>query len=683
MASLLAALAATATVATSTLAVQGGSTTSSATLALASAGTSTTTPDGPGPEAGIELDYTVEEIVVTGSRTEKRLSETPVATEVISRRELEGSGATNLAEILEKHPGLTVERSTSGVGVRLQGLEIEHVLLLVDGERVTGRFRGGIDPTRFDLENIDHIEIVKGSSSALYGSEAIGGVINIITRKTAKPLELDVTSQYGSGNTFDLSGGAGAKLGGLRTHNSFGYHRSDGYDLDPGDAASTGPAYSGWNAVNRTEWAITRETTLKARAEYRLLDQTAVDLVPPRAIFDRNQTIELFSASLGPEITFDFPAKLRGGLHYSWFRFQILQEQRGDMPEPPALEDDRQQILQASVQYDHLLFDRHLATIGAEGLIEDEEVGFLDTGSAGRQRGAVFVQDEWTISSEPGLFIVVPGVRLDVDSQFGSEVSPKLAVRFDPADTVVVRASAGFGFRAPAFEELYLRFDNLGSGYRVIGNPDLKAETSKGANLGVEWAPRTWLQLGVSAFYTDVDNLIDTERQPVGPGEPNIFQYTNRASARTDGGEAYVHVRVASKLDVDLSYAYTDTHDEALDRSLPGRARHRGAIRLSYRDRKLGLDGSLRAALVGRRPYFEDRDGDGEDEVGEPYAAIDARVGKTLFDAFTVFLGVRNLLDAGDSFILPIPPRTVYGGISARCAIDEERPTPKDRSSQP
>ena len=131
-------------------------------------------------------------MVVTATRTEIPLGDSPVATEVISREDIEESGTEDLAALLEDHPGVDITRSYLGSSIRLQGLEPEHVLILVNGHRVLGMKGGVIDLSRFTVDNIERIEIVKGPSSALYGSEAMGGVINIITQEALAPFTAQV-----------------------------------------------------------------------------------------------------------------------------------------------------------------------------------------------------------------------------------------------------------------------------------------------------------------------------------------------------------------------------------------------------------------------------------------------------------------------------------------------------------
>lgn len=126
------------------------------------------------------------QIVVTGSRGERRLKDSTVATEVISRKKIEASGARNAAEVLETQLGIDVVPFFGGSRVRMLGLDSQYVLILIDGERISGRLNNAVDLSRFKVQNIERIEIVKGASSALYGADAIGGVINLITREADK-----------------------------------------------------------------------------------------------------------------------------------------------------------------------------------------------------------------------------------------------------------------------------------------------------------------------------------------------------------------------------------------------------------------------------------------------------------------------------------------------------------------
>ncbi|NOY84144.1 MAG: TonB-dependent receptor [Nitrospirae bacterium] len=136
----------------------------------------------------LELD----EMVITGTRTEKKLLETPVRTEVVTREEIEQSHARDLKEALEDVPGLILRRThgKQGESVGMQGFDADRILILLNGERLSATAGSTVDLTQIGTADIERIEIVKGATSALYGSEAMGGVINVITRKPKKPFSL-------------------------------------------------------------------------------------------------------------------------------------------------------------------------------------------------------------------------------------------------------------------------------------------------------------------------------------------------------------------------------------------------------------------------------------------------------------------------------------------------------------
>ncbi len=607
------------------------------------------------------------EVVITGSRTEKKRAETTVVTEVIRRQEIVDSGAENLTEMLEEHPGVQLERAPGGTTtLKLQGLNPEQVLVLVDGERVTGRIRGGTDLNRFNLENVERIEIVKGASSALYGSDAMGGVINIIPRKSREPLSADARLTYGSFGTLDGIGSFGFRSGPISSFFSGGYHRSDGFDLNTNDPATNGAAYSEYNIANLSVWEADADTKFRVRGDYRLQDLEAVDFVAPRAVIDRNERIETYSISAGPEIQFENGSRLKTSIYHSFFRQQYVRDQRGGS-EYDDVQDNRQRTSQLTVQYDRLWFDDHFVTMGFDGIVEVQEVDFIQNGRGTRKRAAGYVQDDWPILKDEVRLTVVPGLRFDHDSQFGSRPSPKIAVRFDPLKTLALRFSYGWGFRAPSFEELYLSFVNAGSGYRIDGNPELTAETSHGVNASIEWSPLSIVSGYLGFYHNEVTNLINTLRTPAVSAEGlSLLTYGNVADARTTGIEAYVTLRFLEQFTFDVGYDLTDTEDRALDRPLQGRSKHRFSGKLSWFKADWGTRAMARAQWSSAAPLFADYTFDGVDDATPAFTTLDLKVQQTLFNHLTLFVGAENLLDAQDAVLLPLYPRSFFAGIQGQ-----------------
>jgi len=233
---------------------------------------------------------------------------------------------------------------------------------------------------------------------------------------------------------------------------------------------------------------------------------------------------------------------------------------------------------------------------------------------------------------------------------------------------LTLRASYGWGFRAPSFRELYLYFQNPGVGYVVAGNPALRPETSWSANLGAEVRPVPGLWLSANLFRNDLDNLIQTETvDPGGAGGPIRFQYVNIASAHTQGLETTARLHPVRGLTLEAGYALTDAVDESQSRPLSGRALHHGTLQVRYRHEPWDLEGLARGSVSSRRPFYVDDDGDGvEEQVVVPaFATVDLRFSKGLW-AFRVFVQGENLLDAGDALYLPIQPRSFSGGVTVK-----------------
>ena len=604
-----------------------------------------------------------ERVVVTGSRTEKRLADTPVATEVIDRDEITAMGAENMADILEEHPALDVFRSFRGAGVRVQGLDPEYVLILVNGERVAGRVGGVIDLQRFTAEQIQRVEIVRGPSSALYGSDAIGGVINIITKRGKRPVEANARASYGSYNTADLNSTVSVSGDQWSSRTTAGWHRADAFDLNPDTEATTSSAFNILNVTNQSEWSATDAVTFSSNLEYRLRNQAGVDQSGGGAVFDRLNRTETLLATLGSEIFVGEQAKLELSAHYTQFRDQFVQDQRNSTALDQR-QDTREQLGQLTAQYNQAFGASHFLSVGLTGLYESLRSQRLSGGRGNRQRVAIFAQHEWTILQEPRL-VLVPGARVDIDSQFGTAPTPKLTARFDPIEDLTLRATYGWGFRAPSFKQLLLIFENPSAGYVVQGNPNLQPETSRSVNFGVEYKPFDVLWGSINVYRNDIENLIFTQTLNSDSTDLQRIGYSNIASAYTQGVETSVRAKLLRGLRLDIGYTLTDTYDRQRNRPLEGRALHRGTASLRYRNSAWGLDCMLRSRIVGRRPFYFQSESD-TPEFAEPYSTIDVRFDKrfTVLDTeLSVFAGGENLLNAGDPIFLPIQPRTFYAGL--------------------
>jgi outer membrane receptor for ferrienterochelin and colicins len=609
--------------------------------------------------------HAVDAIVVTGSRTERPIGEAPVATEVITREEIADSGAQSLGELLEEQPGVYIDRGVGGAAPTLQGLPTDYTLILIDGVRQPGRVNGVIDLDRFSVEDIERVEIVRGSASALYGSDAIAGVINIITRKAKKPFDLSGQGSYGAYETLDLSAGVGVRQNTWSSRVSGGVHSRDSFDLDPGDVATSQSASTQYNIANQTTYSPIKTLTLTLTGDYRHQDRNAIDVsAAGGAVFDRENLTETGSVLLRPEWKFGSDSRLELRTSLAIFRDQFLLDQRG-ATELDELQDTREQLAQFGAQFDTLFGPSHLATVGTEAAYESLRTARLVGGRGNRTRGALYVQDEWTLLGSP-MLVLLPGARLDVDSQFGAYPTPRVALRFDPVEQLTLRASYGWGFKAPDFRELYLLFENPSVGYLVEGNTELKPEKSRNVNLGAEYRPLRTLWLSVQGFYNDITDRIGTNLAPSDDVGPQRFVYQNIDSAHSLGFDSNVRLSPLSGLRFDLGYSWTRTRNESDGRPLSGTPLHRATASVRYAIPSIGFETLWRAAFVGSRPFYQDNDADGVAELvnASGYASVDARVAQRVGYGFSSFLLAENLLNAGDAVFTPLQPRTFSGGVT-------------------
>ncbi|MEO0461054.1 MAG: TonB-dependent receptor [Myxococcota bacterium] len=640
---------------------------------------------GPTEEFGLES-------VVTATRTRRTLKDAPVPTELITRRELEAFGQQGLDGVMQQLPGVELERGFSTVGLRLQGLDPSYTLVLVDGERMIGRIDGAIDLRRFRLENIERLEIVRGASSALYGSDAIGGVVNIITRDVNQPLQSEAQSQV-SGFEDDFAGltvsgsiAHGSESGGYRL--TAGLHRAERFDLDPSDLATTGGDGRIYDVSARARQSLSSRVELIGRFSYERRDQDAVDndIGAGRAVYDRLNIFETASGSLTAKVDLTQAAQWQSRVNVGLFRNQFVLDQRNAVQGDQDQETDEwlgQFETFATVE----LGENHVVTAGVDLIAQNLSGERIQEAIAERrERYAAYVQDEWTLLE--GLTLV-PGVRVDYDSQFGSQVSPKLTTRIEPIDDVVIRGSYGAGFRAPSFNELYLIFENPAVGYVVTGNPELDAERSQSFNLNVEWLATSQTVFEVDAYANYLDNLIDFDSIGGGiGGDPIRFQYVNREDGYTTGVTLRSRFRIAKPLSVEASYGYqrarfsTETPDgEPARQDLQGRAPHRVTAALRYQSRDLGLTAVVRGQWSDRRPFYIDERGIPLDAdpnldalvdpiLADAYATLDTRVAQQV-GPLEIFAGVDNLLNEGHPLYLPIAPRTFFAGVKGTLDVED------------
>ncbi len=616
-------------------------------------------------------------VVVTGTRTEQRRSDSPVAAEVITRKQLEESGATNVAQVMTMSGGVQVERSFAGVGVSLQGLDPKHTLVLIDGERLPGTKDGVFDLERLNLEQIERIEILRGAGSALYGADAIGGVINIITRGLpdtgAAALIGGASVMLGSDRSKEGTARLGGRTGPVSGHVVGGYHSLPSFALDDNDESpeTDGSSINDWYTKGSAKWQVAPRTKISSGAEFAKRERSGVDASDAGAVFDRRQVVDMYDAHLGLEHKTDGGDRVVSSARFNHLRDQFLRDQRNSNRQD-SYEDSLIWYAQANGQVDLKLPAQNVLSVGVDGILEqaenprivrrescDFESPTTECKTAQRRRGAVYIQDVLTALLDPYL-VFVGGARVEGDTHFGVETVPRLAVRFDPIETLTLRTSVGRGYRAPSFKELYLRFDNPSVGYTVRGNTKLEPERSVSYQASLDWKPIKTVSVHVNAFRNDLEGLIDFQltTPATADGELDRFELTNIASAYTQGVQTELSYRLWPLIEIRGSWQILEAINTSEDRPLSGRAEMQLSGMLVLRDPSNGLSLNVSSVWTGKRPFYLQTDGDEVTRFeADPYMNLAVNIGWRIYSYLRLSVRGENLLDEGDKDFLGQRPR--------------------------
>ncbi|MCX7632964.1 MAG: TonB-dependent receptor [Turneriella sp.] len=623
-------------------------------------------------------------VVLSAQRSESRLADSVTQVEVITKEQIREKGARTLTEVLNNETGFFIQRNFAGDNVQMQGLDSQYLLILRDGERLNGRINGQYDTGRLRVENIERVEIVRGSSSAIYGSDAIAGVVNIITARPHKGM-VDAKLQGGNLGAADATTALVVPLGDFLVRGSAAYRTQQPYRYDDKMVATLGRGINEYGFDSGVEWDFARNWRLAVQGDYSRRRLWGIDTPSSGGIFDRinltetaqtsfrlhtrseNNSAENSTASpvvrddkkLAHELKADQgKTDFRINGSYTVFRDQFLYDQRGDT----ALDNyentrENTYVLHAQVATRVLSLGR--LSLGSEGIFENLTTPRIQPNYKDRHRIAGYAQLDSRLAEN---LLLSPGFRYDHDSQFGDYYSPRFGAKWGDQD-FIVRLSFGIGYRSPSFRELYLYFENPSAGYTVQGNSTLRPETSRSVNLGVEWYASRRVSIDSNAYYNDLTNLIQTGAAgTVGP--VTQYSYRNVARALTAGSDNRITIYILRYLKTTLGYSFTFARDLALDRLLEGRPQHRVHWGLYWHYR--GWNVRTMVSLIDRRPYYIDVSGapPSRAPIYSPgYATVDVNLEYMLMNGFSFFAGGENLNSAGDPRYLPLPPARMYAGM--------------------
>lgn len=584
-----------------------------------------------GPPAEEEpVPIHLQGIVVSGTLTEYPADEAPIPVQVITRDDIDASTAGNVAQVLQQIPALYVRQNEEfrlgASTIRMQGADANKVAILLDGRRFRGGVDGVVDLRDIPIENIERIEVIRGPASSLYGSDAMGGVINIITRRGTAETTASATAAAGNFGAllFKASHGGGK---GPFTYFISGQHSEVQIARELGqisrqfeDAADAVQSRS--SVFGDLVYHVARDHRLSLRTDWAPVREG------PASRRDNLTIGGDWSGTLGAATEAN-----AGASRYHFDRENSL----------PGFEEDLSYThWSGDFRVSHtamtsLFGENHLVTLGHRTRSEDiRSLGVARTGNeqtfvppdvrASAMLNSPFLQDDIMLGES---LTAVVGTSIDVHDRFGTEVNPRVSLTWRSGDRLRVSAVVGRGYRAPDLLQLFdVDFNNVVvtdrgiTGYVIFGNPDLAPETDLGWNLQVDFRPRPGLSGFVTLFWHDFKDLIQVALcQPPdcvpdygGTLPPLVFQHQNVSAARTRGGELSITAdpfllvgrnTYPHGVELDVGYAYLDSEDRSgragFDGDeLPFRPPHRVIPGITYRNERR----TLRWRLWGQ---WEDR----------------------------------------------------------------------------
>lgn len=575
------------------------------------------------------------ELTVTAERRPSALTSAAVRT--IDARRIEERAAPDLMTVLRDLPGIQLDPVVgSGAGIAMQGLGADRVLILVDGAPVPGRISNEFDLTRLAPRHVRRIEIVEGPQSTLYGSSALGGVVNLITRAPGTGgVELRV--QGGSAGHLDVGGRASRIIGATAATIDLGRRW---IEIVPGRGVGTVGNAERWDGFAQVVHPVGgRSLSLRLMAtkeDQEYLTGTGATLSRSNNL---NTQADVLAILAGERTEF----RLHGGVYDH--------NLRGTQLSSGAVTDEPQVQRLADVEVLHRISGPEVRMVlGIRGELEQITSDRVAAGERSNRSVAGYASAERSLTSDLAVSL---GGRLTVAQSWGTHLTPKLGVVLGSGEGWYAKAAIASGFRAPSFLEQFADYVNTTRGnYAIRGNVDLQPETSWNATaeLGVRSGA---VEVYLRGFGNRLRDFIETEQVAVEGGIP-VFSYRNVGKARTVGGEVGVHA-THGLVTLRAAYARLDARNESDDTPLLGQAAHtvRAGVTVARAGWSLAGD-VVRASAV---PLSRSRT-TGDLVYQDAWPRVNMRG--------SVELGTGIRLDAGVDNVGDVVPEGAVGGFGRR-----------------
>lgn len=646
--------------------------------------------------------YSFDEVVVTATRTENDVKKVPASTQVITQEDIKRGGATSIRNALSMYANIFQKSKVRGGGhdIIIRGMETKHSLVMVNGRRISNEadangLGNAMSLDRININDVEKIEIVRGPSSALYGSEAMGGVLNIIT-KPSKEQTLLTGLEHTSEDTSHWWHADTGRIGNFSMTLDARFNKINRSMLE---TATESDPYGTAQTYNASlNYYVNDHSYVNAYMDYysqHLKTDTGTPTMKPITLTTSSGKMSLSGqAMLEGTGSKTYKQKNYGiswngktdkndwqiQAYMSKFNWSTTSNTKvlGSIP-PAGMEGMFNYLLQKKNTYDfnhdeHNMWaiegrdslrvnDHHRVTFGAEYV--KEKVAGTGLGKNGdgvhsiTENGTTKSSSEKTLSSyaaylqdeiEYGKWFIVPAIRYDHHSAYGSHTSPKIGVTYNATDHFRIKANYGDGFKAPSVSQLYYDLDmemGRGNWVHLTGNPNLKPEKSKSWDLGVE------AEFGkgygsLTYFDNDVDNLITSIPKGKDSNGHNLHRYENVNKARIKGLENTLGYRFNDTLEFKVTSTLLDAKDTSAGKDLTQRARLSQIYQLIYDDHK---DTGWSAVLWNQLDYkfVTGKAWESGESVKKSYSLTNFSLTRKVNKDTRVYGSVQNIFDKKDA----------------------------------
>lgn len=647
----------------------------------------------------------LNEVVVTGSRAARPIKLSPITTQVLGGKQLVDAGYANLQQALQQEtPGLNIQKVGFGNEISMQGLDARHVLFLMDGERMTGDMAGNLDYERFNLHAIDRIEIVKGASSTLYGSRAAGAVINLITKKTSKPLSVDAGVRYGQMNERNyknpqpsdflymfeqnadrpnLQGwvSAGFNTGKVTSQTDVWYSSTDAFYMYQAEndkkvyTQEANPFLP--HDITVVSTAARPPMGIEGKEHITMSQKVYYDPIKDLSVLVYGGGFLMNTYDLIQDMTFSQANEWNAGAKVTYHMkdwFSVTGSLHGDFYNRYKRHeriDTRNKDYESSIWQPRLTvtsdyFDGHSLIFGIEHT-SDELTSDRFSGNANHdlktralKETEYFLQDEWTINPQ---WMVSAGLRTNFSRAFGFMAMPKVAAKYSPNEQWAIRANYSMGYRSPSIKELFFNWDHLGM-FMIRGNENMQPEKNNYFSLGAEYSNDRLFVSGTAYgnYFRDkiegVWRIYDMQYN---------FEYTNLSKQRLLGIEALLRWRVLDCMTLNGTYSYVNvSKNEGIQVNTTSPHAATASLDYKYARKNYRLNAVFSASYMGSKKFdvqdrvFVEEDNKSYDAYFRcdlpQYVLCNLSVSQTFWNKVKLTLGVDNLFN--------YVPKTLGSGIT-------------------